>query len=176
MENFTIKADQEADLLLGWSELLQRELDLDQREEKLKRDQIRWMERDQKVGVREEAVLDREEAVLDREAAVAVREAEVAVREEAVLDREAVVVRPKSDRGRQNVPLRTHYPVCAPLRSSPLSESNRRRLREEYLSDRYEYLSDWYWRSPRGRPTPMSGETCKSCGSPIRVDGKCNCS
>ncbi len=133
MENFTIKADQEADLLLGWSELLQRELELDQREEKLKRDQIRWMERDQKVGVREEAVLD-------REAAVAVREAAQAVREEAVLDREAVVVRPKSDRGRQNVPLRTHYPVCAPLRSSPLS-----------------------------------GETCKSCGSPIRVDGICNC-
>ncbi len=125
MENFTIKADQEADLLLGWSELLQRELDLDQREEKLKRDQIRWMERDQKVGVREEEVLDREEAVLDREAAVAVREAALAVREEAVLDREAVVVRPKSDRGRQNVPRRTHYPVCAPLRSSPLSERNR---------------------------------------------------
>ena len=118
MENFTIKADQEADLLLGWSELLQRELDLDQREEKLKRDQIRWMERDQKVGVREEAVLD-------REAAVAVREAALAVREEAVLDREAVLVRPKSDRGRQNVPLRTHYPVCAPLRSSHLSERNR---------------------------------------------------
>ena len=161
MENFTIKADQEADLLLGWSELLQRELDLDQREEKLKRDQIRWMERDQKVGVREEAVLD-------REAAVAVREAALAVREEAVLDREAVVVRPKSDRGRQNVPLRTHYPVCAPLRSSPLSESNRRRLREN-LSDRYGY-------SPRGRPTPMAGEICKSCVSPIRVDGKCNCS
>ena len=121
MENFTIKADQEADLLLGWSELLQRELDLDQREEKLKRDQIRWMERDQKVGVREEAVLD-------REAAVAVREAALAVREEAVLDREAVLVRPKSDRGRQNVPPRTNYPVCAPLRSSPLSA--------RWLSDR----------------------------------------
>jgi len=116
MGNHTTKADQEVDpLLLGWSELFQRELELDQREEKLKRDQRRWLERDRKVGVREEAVVD-------REATVAVREATVAVREEVVEKLKLDQIRSRRE---EVVAVREEVVLCAPLRSSPLSERNR---------------------------------------------------
>ena len=61
--------------------------------------------------------------------------------------------------------------------SSPFTEIPQRRpKRKTQFENNDQYYSASQGHRPRGRPTPMSGETCNSCGSPITSAAKCNCS
>ena len=63
-----------------------------------------------------------------------------------------------------------------PKPSSGSGSAAKRNRRKKQFENNDQYYSDSFGHRPRGRPTPMSGETCNSCGSPIRWDGNCNCS
>ena len=63
-----------------------------------------------------------------------------------------------------------------PKPSSGSGSAAKRNRRKRQFENNDQYYSDSFGHRPRGRPTPMSGETCNSCGSPIRWDGNCNCS
>ena len=94
---------------------------------------------------------------------------------------------PKKNRRKKNPP-KKNPPDWGPPQSSgsrkprkpkPSSGSGsaaKRNRRKKQFENNDQYYSDSFGHRPRGRPTPMSGETCNSCGSPIRWDGNCNCS
>ena len=63
-----------------------------------------------------------------------------------------------------------------PKPSSGSGSAAKRNRRKRKFENNDQFYSDRFGHRPRGRPTPMSGETCNSCGSPIRWDGNCNCS
>ena len=62
-----------------------------------------------------------------------------------------------------------------PKPSSGSGSAAKRLKRKKQFENNDQYYSASHGHRPRGRPTPMSGETCNSCGSPIRWDGNCNC-
>ena len=63
-----------------------------------------------------------------------------------------------------------------PRPSSGSGSAAKRPKRKKQFENNDEFFSASFGQRPRGRSTPMSGETCNSCGSPIRWDGNCNCS
>ena len=62
-----------------------------------------------------------------------------------------------------------------PKPSSGSGSAAKRLKRKKQFENNDQYYSASHGHRPRGRPTPVSGETCNSCGSPIRWDGNCNC-